>query len=70
MNKQTIIVAESLYNQAKELFGNQHEIIIADSKPYEQKLFNPKESFTKFRNRAKSKKSLRSKYEWTRTRVN
>ena len=63
MNKQTIVVAESLYDQAKELFGNQYEIMIADSRPYEQKLFNPKESFTKFRNRAKSKKSRGGKWK-------
>ena len=56
-NKPTIVVAESLYKQAKECYGDMYEIIVADSMPYEQKLFNPKESFTKFRNRAKSKKS-------------
>ena len=58
MNKPTIVIEESLYDQAKELFGNQYEIMIAepmpDSKP---KPFNPKEAFAKFRNRAKSKKS-------------
>ena len=57
MNKPIIVIAESLYDQAKELFGNQYEIIVADSMPYEQKLFNPKEAFHKFRNKAKSKKS-------------
>ena len=55
MNKPTIVIEESLYDQAKELFGNQYEIMIAEPMP--AKPFNPKEAFAKFRNRAKSKKS-------------
>lgn len=59
MNKQTIVVEESLYDKAKELFGNQYEIMIAESIPDDKpsKPFNPKEAFHKFRNRAKYKKS-------------
>ena len=59
MNKPTIVIEESLYDQAKELFGNQYEIMIAEPMPdvNQTKYFNPKEAFHKFRNRAKSKKS-------------
>ena len=59
MNKPTIVIEESLYDKAKELLGNQYEIIIAepmhDDKP--SKHFNLKETFAKFRNRIVSKKS-------------
>ena len=59
MNKPTIVIEEILYDKAKELLGNQYEIMIAepipnDSKP---KLFNLKEAFAKFCNRSVSKKS-------------
>lgn len=59
MNKPTIVIEKSLYDQAKELFGNQYEIMISESMPDDKpsKPFNPKEAFHKFRNRAKSKKS-------------
>lgn len=67
MNKQTIVVEESLYDKAKELFGNQYEIMIAESIPDDKpsKPFNPKEAFAKFRNRAKSKKSRGGKWRVT-----
>ena len=51
MNKPTIVIEESLYDKAKELFGKWN----TDDK--QSKPFNPKEAFAKFRNRAKSKKS-------------
>ena len=63
MNKPTIVIEESLHDKAKELFGNQYEIMIAESIP--AKLFNPKEAFVKFRNRAKSKKSRGGKWRVT-----
>ena len=59
MNKPIIVVAESLQEKAKEFFGNQYEIMIAEpmTDVNQIKYFNPKEAFSKFRNRAKSKKS-------------
>jgi hypothetical protein len=59
MNKPTIVIEESLYDKAKELFGNQYEIMIAEPMPDDKpsKHFNPKEAFVKFRNQSVSKKS-------------
>lgn len=59
MNKPTIVIEESLYDKAKELFGNQYEIMIAEPMPSDSrpKYFNPKEAFAKFRNQSVSKKS-------------